>query len=63
MFSFEIFEISRNTFFTEHLWTTGSEQGPKYVSDVQHAGIYPFNTNTDLEISLYVCIHMKIIPW
>ena len=25
MFSYEFDEISRNTFFTEHLWTTASE--------------------------------------
>ena len=27
MFSCELCEISKNTFFTEHLWTTASENG------------------------------------
>ena len=26
VFSYEFFEISNNTFFTEHLWATASEQ-------------------------------------
>ena len=26
MFSCEFFKISKNTFFTEHLWTTDSEE-------------------------------------
>ena len=33
MFSCEICEISKNTFFTEHLWTTASKN-PDYLANV-----------------------------
>ena len=32
MFSCEFCEISKNTFFTEHLWTTASEEFKHFVS-------------------------------
>ena len=31
MFSSEFCKISKNTFFTEHLWKTASEGGDRYV--------------------------------
>ena len=36
MFSYEFCEISKNTFFTEHLWTTASNvwQGSEYASEL-----------------------------
>ena len=36
VFSCEFCEISKNTFFTEHLWTTASVEGPPIFVDASN---------------------------
>ena len=52
MFSCEFWEISKNTFFTEHLWTTASVSETHFYTEIV-VTLIPIDLGTNWFLSLF----------